>query len=33
VLHLDFGIIYTYSCDVRLTDFLDSDWDGNVNDR
>lgn len=30
---LDFGIIYTNSCDVRLTGFSDSDWAGNVDDR
>ena len=30
---LHFGIVYTDSCDVRLTGFSDSDWAGNVNDR
>jgi len=30
---LDFGIVYTNSCDVILTGFSDSDWDGNVDDR
>ena len=30
---LDFGIIYTDSCDVRLAGFSDSDWAGNVDDR
>eukprot|EP00253_Pinus_taeda_P004089 PITA_04089 len=30
---LDFGIVYTDSCDVKLTGFSDSNWVGIVNDR
>jgi len=30
---LDFGIVYTDSCDVKLTGYSDSDWAGNADDR